>query len=207
MNRMRQLHGSARSRTFIGHLLGAVLVAAVVAAGHFLALNATTAALALLLAVLYEATAAGLAPAISTSILAVLSFNFFFLPPFGTLTIDDPQNWIALIAFLITAVTASQLSARAQRRAAEAVEQRTQAEQSYAFGRAMLVNENIERTVQGAVADLVRIFDVQSAAFFGIGAFGTETTLDHGNAIEPQFAAVASSGEQSTGPDWLIVPV
>jgi K+-sensing histidine kinase KdpD len=48
----------------------------------------------------------------------MLCFNFFFLPPVYTLTIADPQNWIALVAFLVTAVTAGQLSELAKRRAA-----------------------------------------------------------------------------------------
>jgi K+-sensing histidine kinase KdpD len=52
-------------------------------------------------------------------VLAMLCFNFFFLPPFHTFTIADPQNWVALIAFFITAVAVGQLSARARRRAAE----------------------------------------------------------------------------------------
>lgn len=50
----------------------------------------------------------------------MLCLNFFFLPPFGTFMIAAPDNWIALFAFLITAVSAGQLSARAKRRAEEA---------------------------------------------------------------------------------------
>src|SRR5207244_4498549 len=54
-----------------------------------------------------------------------------FLPPFGTFTIADPDNWIALFAFLITAVTAGQLSARARRRAEEAEAARREIERLY----------------------------------------------------------------------------
>ena len=50
----------------------------------------------------------------------MLCFNFFFLPPFRAFTIAATDNWIALFAFLITAVTAGQLSARAEKRAEEA---------------------------------------------------------------------------------------
>ena len=50
------------------------------------------------------------------AIAAVLCFNFFFLPPTGTFTIADPQNWIALVAFLATSIVASQLSGRARQR-------------------------------------------------------------------------------------------
>src|SRR5689334_5231194 len=83
-------------------------------------INSTTVALALLLNVLFIATRWGSLPALCASVVAMLCFNFFFLPPFGTLTIAATDNWIALTAFLATAITAGQLSARAKRRAEEA---------------------------------------------------------------------------------------
>jgi K+-sensing histidine kinase KdpD len=82
--------------------------------------NPTTAALAFLLVVLFVATAWGSRPAVFASLLGVAGFNFFFLPPFGTFTIRNPDNWVAFFAFLITAFTAGQLSARAKHRAEEA---------------------------------------------------------------------------------------
>jgi K+-sensing histidine kinase KdpD len=93
--------------------------------------NTTTVALAFLLIVLFIATRFGSHPAVVTSIVGVFCFNFFFLPPFGTLTIADPDNWIALAAFLITAVTAGELSARAKRRAEEAEAGRREIERLY----------------------------------------------------------------------------
>src|SRR5512143_1351387 len=69
-------------------------------------INPTTVALAMLLVVLFVAASWGSRPAIVVSIFGVLCLNFFFLPPVGTLSIAQPDNWIALISFLITAVTA-----------------------------------------------------------------------------------------------------
>src|SRR6185503_5712399 len=83
-------------------------------------INPTTAALAFLLIILFVATAWGSRPAVLASLLGVVCFNFFFLPPFSTFAISDPRNWIAFVAFLITALTVGQLSARAKRRAEEA---------------------------------------------------------------------------------------
>jgi two-component system sensor histidine kinase KdpD len=94
-------------------------------------INQTTVALALLLVVLFIATRFGSKPAVLAAIAGVLSFNFFFLPPVGTLTIADPDNWIALAAFLVTAVTVGELSARARRRAEEAEAGRREIERLY----------------------------------------------------------------------------
>jgi K+-sensing histidine kinase KdpD len=82
--------------------------------------NSTTVALTFLLLVLFLATAWGPKPAVLASVLAATSFNYFFLPPVGTFTISDPHNWVAIIAFLLTAVTVGQLSARAKQRTEEA---------------------------------------------------------------------------------------
>jgi two-component system sensor histidine kinase KdpD len=96
-------------------------VAAVLALLPFRAhINSTTVGLTLLLVVLFTAVGYGSRPALVASILAVLLFNFFFLPPYHTFTIADPQNWIALFAFLLTAVIVGSLSAREKRRAEEA---------------------------------------------------------------------------------------
>jgi two-component system sensor histidine kinase KdpD len=95
-------------------------------------LNPTTVALALLLVVLFVATLWGSGPALLSSVIGVICFNLFYLPPVGTLMIADPDNWVALAAFLITAVTAGQLSARAKKRAEEAEAGRLEIERLYA---------------------------------------------------------------------------
>jgi two-component system sensor histidine kinase KdpD len=94
-------------------------------------INATTVALALLVVVLFVATAFGSGPAVVASLVGGVCFNYFFLPPVGTLNIADPHNWIALLAFLITAITAGQLSARAKRRAEEAYTAQQEVERLY----------------------------------------------------------------------------
>lgn len=94
-------------------------------------INPTTVALAFLLVILLVATAWGSRPAVLASLLGVVSFNFFFLPPFGTFTIRDPDNWIAFVAFMITALTVGQLSARVKRRAEEAEDAKREIERLY----------------------------------------------------------------------------
>jgi two-component system sensor histidine kinase KdpD len=73
-----------------------------------------------LLFILSLAAQWGLTYAVVISLAATLCYNFFFMPPLGTWTISDPQNWVALLAFLSTSVIASRLSARIRREAMEA---------------------------------------------------------------------------------------
>jgi two-component system sensor histidine kinase KdpD len=83
-------------------------------------INPITVALVFLLFVFFTATVFGSKPGLFASVLAMLCFNFFFLPPIGTFTISDWENWIALFAFLVVAITAGQLSAKVRQRAEEA---------------------------------------------------------------------------------------
>ncbi len=96
--------------------------------GH---INPTTVALAFLLIVLFVAAAWGSKPAVLAALVGGISFNLFFLPPVGTFHIAEPENWIAFLSFLVTGVTAGQLSARARRRAEEANEARQEVERLY----------------------------------------------------------------------------
>lgn len=127
--------------------------------------NATTVALSMLLLVLGIATRWGLREGVFTSLLCVFAFNFFFLPPVGTLTIADPQNWVALTAFLVSAVVASQLSARAKNRAEEALARRAELERLYQLSRAMLMDEetDLNRSTLGPIRD---IFHLTQVAFY-----------------------------------------
>ena len=97
--------------------IAAITVAFIPVRAH---INTTTVAFAFLLAVLFVALFWGSKPALLASILAMLCFNFFYLPPYYTFTIADPQNWVALTAFFVTALVVGQLSARAKQRAEEA---------------------------------------------------------------------------------------
>src|SRR6476660_7057078 len=81
-----------------------------------LTVNPTTVALTYVVTILVIATGWGITEGTAASIAAVVCLNFFFLPPVGTLTIADPENWVALFVFLATAIVASQLSGRATRR-------------------------------------------------------------------------------------------
>jgi two-component system sensor histidine kinase KdpD len=108
-----------RNINAIGRLAASIGAVALITAlySEVLRVNPTTVALSYLIAILLIATTWGIVEATTASILAVLCFNFFFLPPMGTFTIADPQNRVAFVAFLVTAIVASQLSGRARQRA------------------------------------------------------------------------------------------
>ena len=97
--------------------------AAVVAVGAtigllklFPQLNESSSALLLLLAVFFCASIWQSGPGVVAALLATLGFNFFFLPPLYTFTIQDPRNVAALFVFLVSGLLIGRLSAVSRRR-------------------------------------------------------------------------------------------
>src|ERR1700688_1403164 len=98
---------------------------------HVLKVNQTTVALTFLLAILAVSALWGMVISVFMSVSAVLTLNYFFLPPVGTFSIADPQNWVALFVFLMTSIFGSQLSARMQKEADAAHSRRREVERLY----------------------------------------------------------------------------
>jgi two-component system sensor histidine kinase KdpD len=128
--------------------------------------NATSVALIFLLAILYVSAFWGLRVSIFMSLLATLSFDHYFLPALGALTIGNPQNWVALCAFLVTAITASRLSEQARRRARDANRRRRELERLYAFTQQMLVAGSVVELLNVIPRHIVESFEVQDAALY-----------------------------------------
>jgi two-component system sensor histidine kinase KdpD len=147
--------------------------------------NATTAGFLYLVAVLLIATKGGIVESTVASVAAMLCFNFFFLPPIGTLTIADPQNWVALFAFLATSLTASQLSARAKRRALEAEAGRGEVERLYSFSRALLFTDAaqpmakqiVQRIVQTCSCPCVALYIRNTGELYSAGFEGSNVDV------------------------------
>jgi two-component system sensor histidine kinase KdpD len=128
--------------------------------------NSTTVALSFLLVVLATASAYGLGPGILASVLGMLCFNFFFLEPAGTFTIRDPQNWVALFAFLVTAATASQLSSRARARAREAERRREEVTKLYQLSRAIIATPESDTAAAAIARQVIDLFGAGYCAVF-----------------------------------------
>lgn len=151
-----------------GRILAALaLIAAITfVLSRLIHVNATTTGFFYVVAILFIATVGGLVESTISSIVAMLCFNYFFLPPVGTLTIADPQNWVALFAFLITSLTASQLSARAKRRTKEAIDREHEIEKLYSLSRALLLTDSARPMPQQVVQQIAQTFELPAVALY-----------------------------------------
>jgi two-component system, OmpR family, sensor histidine kinase KdpD len=157
---------------FLGGRIVGVVVSLVILAGiivfyrHVLHVNQTTVALSFLLAILAVSAVWGMTASVFMSVLAMLSFNYFFLPPVGTFTVSDPQNWVALFAFLVTSITGSQLSARIRKEADEAHQRRREVERLYRFSRQLLGEGNVIQLMNAIPDYIVECFEAGAAELF-----------------------------------------
>jgi two-component system sensor histidine kinase KdpD len=127
-------------------------------------ISPTTVSLILLLIVLGTATIGRLRAAIVASVASMLALNFFFLPPVGAFTIADPQNWIALFAFLVVSVIASNLSAAAQDRTREAIARRNEVTRLFDLTRDVLLTTETTGAIDALARHVARRFELSRIA-------------------------------------------
>jgi len=142
--------------------LGAIALITLLA--YRLRVNPTTVALMFLVEVLLASAYWGLRYAIVLAVIATAAFNFFFLPPIGTFTIADPQNWVALLAFLVTALVASNLAERARREAERAKQRRREVDRLYALSQRLLASDNVLELLNALPKYLQECFSVDGVA-------------------------------------------
>jgi two-component system sensor histidine kinase KdpD len=158
--------------------------------------NPTTVALTFLLAVLVVSAYWGFWYAAFLAVLSTLAFNFFFLPPVRTFTIADPQNWVALLAFLATAMIAGQLSERARQETLRANERRSEIERLYAFSQHLLTLETVPELLNLLPRHIVEGFGGTGAAIFVSGRTDVYRSSPETREIDSlRLQSVAARGE------------
>ena len=174
----------------------ATVVGLVLLYRHLVHVNPTTVALTFLLAVLVVSAFWELRYSILLAVLATVAFNYYFLPPFGTLTVADPQNWVALFTFLITAILAGHLAERARRETGNAIHRRRDVERLFAFSQRLLTNDNIRELLNAVPGYVCDTFGGTSAAMYLLSS--RETYRSDPRAQEPtadDLKSVSARGE------------
>ncbi|HEX6896473.1 MAG TPA: adenylate/guanylate cyclase domain-containing protein [Bryobacteraceae bacterium] len=162
---------------------------------RFHGLNGTTVDYSLLLAILCFAVRWDRLETIVASLVAALGFLYYFQPPAGSLKVSDPQSYVEVAGFLITALVVSQTALAARRRAAEALERKRDTERLYELSQAMLSSDSLQTTAWIATNQIIRIFGASGAAFY-LCATGEFQRAGESDPItdDDLRAAAASSG-------------
>src|SRR5579859_922595 len=162
--RMAALNSTLRRRSTRAWVAqGALAVAGVVAATLVIGATQVFAhisniSLLYLPVVLWLAARYGRWPAIVASILSFLSYDFFFIPPYHLFTVDDPTEWLSLLALLATALTLGHMTAEVRARAADAEESRRQTDTLYRLAQMIAASENERELYEALTSQVVTVF-------------------------------------------------
>ncbi len=177
--------------------LGAVVVVALCGLlgwlNHALGWAEVNIAMVFLLGVAIVAARFGRGPAICTSVVSVLVFDFFFVPPYLMLTVDDSQYYLAFGVMLAIGLLISTLTARLKEQLRSSQEQERRTAALYRFTKQLSEITGLEFLMRAAGQQLVQIFPGEVVLYLreGVGSitlrFGEETTV----AKQPVNATVA----------------
>ena len=177
---------------------------------RLLNVNSATAAFTYLLLILILATRVGSRESILASLASMLAYNFFFLPPIGTFTITDPQNWVALFTFLVTAIVASHLSSNARQKAEEAGLRQQELQRMYDFSRALILGDTDRTLLQHAAQQISKLFELEDVRLY---SYETDSVC-HATTVESSLTDSLLREAARLGRAWrnadgsvLIVPI
>ncbi|HKT84794.1 MAG TPA: DUF4118 domain-containing protein [Novosphingobium sp.] len=142
--------------------LALTVIVTVVGASILSTGNITDLGLLYLLPVMVAATRYGLRTGIVTSLACSLGYNFFFIPPTHTLTIEDPRNIITVFVLLGVAIVSSQLAARVREHALQAQASAAQNSALAGFARQLTGISTVDDLAQVLCAEIGRLFNANS---------------------------------------------
>ncbi len=171
------------------------LAAIILVYRNWIHVNPTTVALTLLLYILLLAARWRLQHAVILSVAAAACYNYYFLPPIGTFIIADPQNWLALLAFLATSVIGSRLSQTARDEAEQARIRQREVEVLFHLSRELLQTDNVAELVNTLPKTILRVSGAESAVLYLLeGDRLYRAGTQHASLIEtPHFRQLALS--------------
>ncbi len=203
------------------YLATALMVAVITAIAnqlfHLLALG--NVALLYLLPVLVAATRFGRWPGVFAGILSSLAYNFFFLPPVGSFSVNNPENVVTLFVLLGVGVVTSHLASRARVQADQAGASARQNAALAGFARLLSSATNTDELGQAICAEVGRLFDVRSVFLLPsplgptlISANPPEDTLTTIEMAAAQWVIdkglpAGRGSDTLTASDWLFHPL
>jgi two-component system, OmpR family, sensor histidine kinase KdpD len=176
-------------------------------------------ALLFLVPVMFAAATFGLRAGLFAAFAASLAYNFFFLPPTGTLTVSNPENVVSILVLLGVAVVTSQFAARVRAQADLAGSSARQNAALASFSRQLTVAADQDSLMQAICAEVARLLDVRTVLLLPSptgpalrAAYPPEDRLEQIEQAAAQWAIdnaqPAGRGSPTlTASDWLFHPL
>lgn len=158
-----------------------VLAATLVGATFQRGISPTNLVMAYLLAVVVAAVYLGRGPSIMVSMLSVLAFDYFLVPPFGTFAVEDAEYILTFIGLLGVGLVISELTARVRDQAEAAQRRESETAMLYALSRDLSTAEGLEAIIRAITDNVSQSFGREVALFLPEGR-GKEELRMTGNS-------------------------
>ena len=171
--------------------------------------SATVAAILLFVAVLAAALNGKVAEATIASVAATLCLDYFFVPPVLSMSIADPEGWVALLVFFAASFGAARMSGQLRRNRDELVANHAETERLHALSRAMLLSRGTEEVGRLIVNKCIELFGAREVVLFE-SATGTFHRSQSATTIsDDRLRRVAINGAIDASPvkHEIVVPV
>jgi two-component system sensor histidine kinase KdpD len=162
-----------------------------------------------LVAVVVTGVVAGTLGAVLTSVASFLLYDYLFVVPTHTLTVDDPEEWLSLVLLLFVGIVVGQLAAMQRARARVAQEREHEARALSVVSRSLVTRDSMQGGL-ATVAEVLRLEAAMSRVWIALGAddASERTVADTGSGETPALPAVVSVLQRSPGDEafrWMRV--
>ncbi|MGA3082348.1 MAG: ATP-binding protein [Terracidiphilus sp.] len=163
---MKITDGLTNSRGIFHWIVGTLMAALATLLMFWLDLDSTAAGMVFLVLVVWSASQAGIWLSLYIAVLCALSFDYFFLLPYGTFRLASSQEWVAMISFVACCAVVGRLAERARRQARKAVERREDVERLYELSQQMMLQGDAAELVRDLPRMIARIFALDGVVIY-----------------------------------------
>jgi len=188
-------------------LIVAGVVALALVFAYILHTGAAVGAILLLLVVLLAGAYSRRTEAVVVSICATLCLDYFFVPPVGRITIDDPQGWLVLAVFLAVSLVATDLSSRLRRQRDALIARQFETEKLHALSRAILMSSTGEPLRRLLVNKCMELFGFSESVLFETASGEFYRSHIEGSISMDEVRKAAVRGAMERGSGITIMPV
>ena len=163
---MKIMDGLCDSRGILHWIIGTLLATLATVLLLTLGADSAVAGMVFLVLVVWSSTQAGQWLALYIAALCALSFDYYFLLPYGTFRMAGAQEWVAMISFLISCVVVSRLAERARGQARQTDERREDVERLYELSQQMMLQEDAAGLIRDLPRLIARIFALDGVVLY-----------------------------------------
>ena len=160
------MEGLSDSRGIVHWVVATALASLTTLALVALGANSTTAGMVFLALVVWAATQAGLSLSLYIAALCALSFDYFFLLPYGTLRLANAQEWVDMLTFVASCLVVSRVAELARRQAHRAQQRQRDVERLYELSQELMLYEDAEGLIRDLPRLIERIFSLNGVVLY-----------------------------------------